>query len=257
MQIITDSKEYWDECGNAITGKFKLINSKIIFSGKNSIVFFDDVTVNNCTIFVRNSNSLLFVEKNKLSNIYQFVISENCNCIIRQGLTNGRMSIRVGEGNIIIGKDCMFSQDIYIQNHDGHPIYDIQTGNLLNPGKSIIIGDHVWLGESVSVMKGAQLGSGLVVGSKSFLSNKTYAHNTIYAGIPARPLKSNVFWKRLGLHVAPMNKRQEMLTDNSRDFIFNEQSLTYYRELDKLITNIATPADRLKFIKEYLKSNSQ
>ena len=40
MQIITDSKEYWDECGNAITGKFKLINSKIIFSGKNSIVFF-------------------------------------------------------------------------------------------------------------------------------------------------------------------------------------------------------------------------
>lgn len=253
MIICTESKPYSDNNGNSLSGDFTLNNSKICFGGQNNQVHLNDVVINNCTIFLRNSNSCLYIEKNKISNIYQFILSEDCNCIIREGLTNGRILIRVGEGNLIIGKDCMLSQNIYIQNHDGHPIYDIESGELQNPGKSIIIGDHVWVGESVSIMKGTNIGSGSVVGSKAFLSNNTYPNNSVIVGIPGKVVKSNIFWKRLGLHVVPKNKRNSMAIDLSKDFQYPFDSLMPYQNLDSELFKISDPKSRIEFIKLFLK----
>lgn len=255
MKIVSESREYSDDQGNVIKGVFHLNNSKIIFGGRDNFVFFNDVILNNCVLYLRNSKSLLYIEKNKIQNLQQFVISEQCNCIIRNGLTNGRISIRVGEGNLIIGKDCMFSQNIYIQNHDGHPIYDIETSSLLNPGQSIIIGDHVWIGESVSIMKGAKLGSGMVAGSKAFLANKEYKNNSIYAGIPAKELKTNIFWKRMGLHVVPIPRREEMRFDRSQEFQYSSTSLENYKKLDSQLLSINDPIDRFKIIQLSLRDN--
>lgn len=255
MLACTESKPYSDNKGNSVSGDFVLNNSRIYFGGQNNHVHLNNVIINNCTIFLRNSNSCLYIEKNQISNIYQFIISEDCNCIIREGITNGRILIRVGEGNLIIGRDCMLSQNIYIQNHDGHPIYDIESGELQNPGKSIIIGDHVWVGESVSIMKGTNIGSGSVVGSKAFLSNNMYPNNSVIVGIPAKVIKSNIFWKRLGLHVVSRDKRESMTIDHSKNFQYQHDSLVPYQYLDSELLKISDPRVRINFIKSFLIKN--
>ena len=47
--------------------------------------------------------------------------------------------------NIDIGRDSMFSFGINIQNHDGHLIFDSETGQRINYPKHIYIGEYVWV----------------------------------------------------------------------------------------------------------------
>lgn len=63
MKIASESREYSDDQGNVIKGVFHLNNSKIIFGGRDNFVFFNDVILNNCVPYLRNSKSLLYIEK--------------------------------------------------------------------------------------------------------------------------------------------------------------------------------------------------
>lgn len=250
MITITESKKYEDNNGNKILGKFKLKNTKIQFGGRNNIVYFDNVEVYNSTIYLRNNNSILYVEENKFGNIYQFILSENCVAYIGKGFTAGRTSIRVGDGNIFFGRDCMLAQDIYIQNHDGHAIYDIEKKTLINSGKSILIGEHVWIGEGVSIFKGAIIGSGSVIGSKSFVSNKEYPPNSIIAGVPAKVIRNNIFWTRDGLHCFSDDKRKNYIFNETTEFNFlaNDMVKRFY-ELDRSIKSTSDNKERLQILK--------
>lgn len=90
----------------------------------------------------------------------------------------------------------MFSQDIKIATGDGHPIYDLDTGELINANKDVIIKDKVWIGRGVSIHKGAIIPEGCVVGACSFVTKEFTEKNCIIAGVPAKVVKRNIRWER-------------------------------------------------------------
>lgn len=47
--------------------------------------------------------------------------------------------------NVVVGEDCMFSNDIQIRSSDSHSILDL-GGKRLNQADDIVIGKHCWLG---------------------------------------------------------------------------------------------------------------
>lgn len=102
-------------------------------------------------------------------------------------------------GKLYIGKDCMFSWDIELLIGDGHSIYDVQTGDVINDPCinfcTCAIGDHVWIGGECCIMAGAHIRTGTVVGYKSTV-NKAFPNNVILAGIPAKIVRENVTWGR-------------------------------------------------------------
>jgi acetyltransferase-like isoleucine patch superfamily enzyme len=98
-------------------------------------------------------------------------------------------------GELVIGAGCMFSTEIHMDVSDAHPIYDAASGERLNPPKPIVIEDRVWLGARVIVMKGATIGEGTVVGAGSIVVG-TLPAGCLAAGIPARPLRENIVWRR-------------------------------------------------------------
>lgn len=98
--------------------------------------------------------------------------------------------------DISLGSDCMISFGVSFRTNDAHGIYDLKTGDRINPPASIRLGDHVWVGQGCTVSKGSYIGNSSIIGAFSFLSNSTYDKNSIYAGTPARKVREGVVWDR-------------------------------------------------------------
>ena len=97
-------------------------------------------------------------------------------------------------GEVIVGDQCLFSHGISIRPSDAHRIFDLTSGERINPAAPIQIGNHVWIGEQVSIMKGAQIPDGCVVGIGSIVTGRFDTPNCILAGAPARIVRENIRW---------------------------------------------------------------
>lgn len=96
---------------------------------------------------------------------------------------------------IVIGKDCMFSEDIIVFTSDSHSIIDLNSGERINSAQDVFIDDHVWLAKSVTVLKGVQIGANSIVGIGSIVT-KNIPENSIAVGNPAKVIKTGVTWSR-------------------------------------------------------------
>lgn len=96
--------------------------------------------------------------------------------------------------SIKIGKDCMLSNNIIIRTSDSHPIFN-NDRQRLNPPKSIIIGNHVWIAPNTKIMKGSKIGDGAIIGSDTTITH-TIPPNALAVGRPAKIVKEDVHWTR-------------------------------------------------------------
>lgn len=110
-------------------------------------------------------------------------------------IQSGNIVCRGENKRIIIGNNCMFSNNITIRNTDSHRIFDIETNEVLNPVENVIIGNKVWLTQDVTIGKGSIIPDGCIVGTKSFVNKKFEEPNCILAGIPAKIVRKNVKWE--------------------------------------------------------------
>lgn len=132
-----------------------------------------------------------------MNNVRVNILGDDCTLYIDECFTMEGGSINLINGkDINIGKDCMFSGGIFIANGDFHTIIDMKSNVRINEGKSIRIGNHVWLGADVKVLKGSIIPDGCVVGTGAIVSGVQQVENAIYAGTPARCVKTNINWNR-------------------------------------------------------------
>lgn len=98
--------------------------------------------------------------------------------------------------DIVLGEDCMLSDQITVQSADQHAIVDIASGEIINTQrKRILIGDHVWLGRGSSALYGAEIGEGSILGFGAIANRPCPAHSLL-AGVPARVIREGVTWSR-------------------------------------------------------------
>ena len=178
------------------------------------------ITLKNLEILIRGDNNFILIEEGaKLENLKIHIsgshhrLSIGKNCIIQGGclwLSNEHGCLSIGEDTTIvnanigvseshkkicIGRDCMLAHGIEIRCSDSHSILDKTTGLRLNPGKSIEIGDHVWIGAHVRVLKGVHIGYQSVIGLGSLVT-RSIPCNSIAVGIPAAVKRQNINWVR-------------------------------------------------------------
>ena len=98
--------------------------------------------------------------------------------------------------SVVIGEDCMLSNDVYLRTHDGHAIVDLNSREILNPGGCVRLRNRVWLAQDVLCLGPLDIGAGSIVGAKS-LAKGDVGPSTLVGGVPARVLRDNVGWSRV------------------------------------------------------------
>ncbi|MDO5397524.1 MAG: hypothetical protein Q4G33_06305 [bacterium] len=225
--ILHGAKDYFDERGNRVIGYIPE-NIEIQFIGENALIEVGE----NFNVrgegkrFRLCSNSRLIIGNNvKMGewgtfNAYEegvIEISDNARFADGSFISvyqNAKIffgkDFSMEEGNTILclpynlisfGADTMMSRSVFVQSNDGHPIFNVNTGENLNCTKEIcqqrkiIIGDHVWIGQSAILLYNTDVGSGSIIGAGSLVKGK-FPNNCSIAGVPARIIKSDVAWNR-------------------------------------------------------------
>lgn len=251
MQTIEKESELLNVVDNLIIGNIsQLKNSKIVFYGKNNILFCEDsIILSDSLIEFGADNSIIFLRKS--SHDYKLsirIFNNSAVYIDSDNYFNEPLNAIVSEGsNLVVGKDCMFSTGISIMTADHHLIYDIDSLERLNSSKSIYIGDHVWIGQNSTILKGTKIDSGSIIGALSLVPGITIENNSIYAGNPAKMIKNNIFWNGACVHKWKeeetkksekydkfIEKKEELNID---DFIYNyDDSISLdYDDIDKYL----------------------
>lgn len=110
-------------------------------------------------------------------------------------IESGHIASTEGQ-TIIIGDDCMFSNDIEIRNGDSHAIVDMENGLRTNKAQAVTIGNHVWLTTHCRVLKGSSIPDDCIIGNSAVVSGRLEKSHAIYGGSPLRILKENKTWDR-------------------------------------------------------------
>lgn len=169
------------------------------FHGKdNHILIYEGTIFRNCALilisdmYIEIKNSIFQINNLKIfGNSSEVTIGENFSC--------WGVEIRCHEQKtaVKIGDNCMFSEEILIYPTDVHTIYCENTGKLLNRGKPILIGNHVWCSRGVKFCKGSVIGNDNIISLEAIVTDSTETkNNVIIGGSPAKIIKENINWSR-------------------------------------------------------------
>ena len=115
------------------------------------------------------------------------------------GLTSNRTNMLAEgpEGAVLVGDDAMFATGITLRTSDSHAIIDLGSRRQVNVPRPVVIGPHVWIGQEALVMKGVTVGAGSIVAGRAVVT-RPVPPRALAAGVPARIIRENVSWSRLG-----------------------------------------------------------
>lgn len=177
---------------------------KIKSYGKNNVINIDKTaSTRRVTVEIYGDNNTVIVDEGAYLHNFSIRIGfPNCfveNCVVKIGKNTSINSalIQLGESDskVEIGSECMFSYGIEINCTDQHCIFD-ENDNLLNVGKSVTIGSHVWVCKKVTIMKNTNVPDGCILAEGCVVTKSFEKPNCVIAGVPARVTKENIRWER-------------------------------------------------------------
>lgn len=183
---------------NCIFNKSYVYKSIIKIRGESNTVSIKDGFVANCQLTISGKfNSITFDSNERIRNLDIQIRGEHNLIKIGKGTSiGGARMINIGKNNnIIIGEQCMLSDCIEIWSSDSHPIYDLESGQIINEEKPIKIGNKVWIGSHVKILKGTEIGDNSVIAMGTIVTKNVPA-NVIYGGNPGRIIKHNITWDK-------------------------------------------------------------
>ncbi len=171
-------------------------DASIQIEGDDNVVEIAEGARLGMTIVVRGNGNRIVIGRDCWLHGFSNLITDRATLIVGARTTMVQGSLQLHEPlTLTIGEDCMISSQVYVSVSDIHPIHDRTTGVRINAGRSVEIGDHVWLGLRTMVMKGARIGTGSVTAAGSIVSGEVPPH-CIVGGAPARVMRRDIRWSR-------------------------------------------------------------
>ena len=173
---------------------------KIIKGSNNSIIIGRNVRTDGTLFRIIGHNNRIQIEQGCIIGPHCSFWMEGNNISIKVGASTTftelcHINAQEDGSSIEIGEGCMFSNHIIVRTSDSHPIYDMTSLQRMNSAQPVKIGKQVWIAPDSRIMKGADIGEGCIIGSNTMV-NKTIPPHSLAVGMPAKVVKSNVFWTR-------------------------------------------------------------
>lgn len=174
----------------------------VLFRGvfnRNQIMLGRNVVLKNCRFEICGTRNFIKIGDDCRICGLRVYINSDCNRLIigRNTIVNASKDQRTlfnpcNGGEISIGDNCLFSNNIELHTTDYHKI--ISDGVNVNLTKNIVIGKHCWIGLQTLILKGTVLPDNVIVGAKSLVNRQIEESNVIIAGNPAKIIKRDVNW---------------------------------------------------------------
>ncbi|MGL4885817.1 MAG: acyltransferase [Aeromonas veronii] len=178
---------------------------EVIFMGRQGgVVEIEEGAIFHNTKIYIGSQGYVHIKKTHLRGIRNTKIEMACSCKFKSLYIDSGCSIEssrfalVNDDDIIvkIGKNCMLSSTILFRACDGHTMFDVATGEVLNRTKPIVLGDHIWVGSEVVFLKGAEIPNNCIVGTRSIVTKRYTEEFTAITGSPASVVRRGINWDR-------------------------------------------------------------
>lgn len=174
------------ECSNITFGMIKI--------GLGDAGIFDSIfsrtiwQIDGCVKF--KGNNVLIGHGSKIS------VGKEGELEIGENFTITAESSIVCHYKIKFGNNILISWENLFLDTDFHQIYNFKNKELINPNKSIVIGNNVWIGCRNTILKGTCINDNCIIGSNSLVNKKIKETNVILAGNPVKIVKENIYWKK-------------------------------------------------------------
>lgn len=266
MQIITDTSEISTLTDNQIIGPLALQKARVIFHGKNNILYCDDsygvpAQLTGCTIKFAGDNAVVYLCASRKP--IRINLTMNNQTVFYCGhdtFFNEALRAIVSEHTcVLIGNTCLMSLGAWMRTADPHPIYDCETHTRINVSRSIFLGDHVWIGQGTGMLKGTQIGSGSIIGAQAMLAGKRVPSNTVWGGNPARLLRRGVFFLGSSVHGYSKADTEKSMHFRRDDFIYTHspEDAVPFDDIDAALDAFATPQERVHYLDELRKNTAK
>lgn len=195
---------------------------KVNFHGKNNKVILHEpykLLENNFVDMAHNNGEFILESSDMpICNLRIYRMMNNSKVHIGKNFScRGVLVSMSGESGLAlkIGNNCLFSSGIEVQPTDSHAVLDFESKKVLNRGKNITIGNHVWCSRNVTFLKGSHIPDNSVIATKCVVT-KDYRGESeggggiVVGGVPAKILKRNITWsKDSPEYVERMSKKNE------------------------------------------------
>lgn len=206
-------------------------NIKIEINGNNNIVTVAKGVYETLNIIINGNGHNVTIEENVNVESALFIYIEDHFSVVHIGknttFVGTDITVADNYNSVIIGEDCMFSNQVSILASDFHSIIDVESGERINFSKGIHIQNHVWIGQGISILKNVEIGENSIIALGSIV-NRSLPNNSMWGAI--RILKNGVTWsrKRLG---------NEILCENvNLDFVKIDPSCSPKYAIDKIVS---------------------
>lgn len=167
--------------------------------GKNKVIKNAVVILSRCsgslTINFANDDAIIIFGEGCQGH-YDLRVFRNAFFCAGDNTTSNGARIILDKSLVVLGSDCLLSDEILIQSSDQHGIIDLTTGEIINDTYHLVIVErHAWIGRRATLMPDIRIGEGSIIGACSVVTRDVPA-TTIAAGVPAKALKSNHTWSR-------------------------------------------------------------
>jgi acetyltransferase-like isoleucine patch superfamily enzyme len=163
----------------------------------NKVHFGEGVRTQNLRISIQGSgNKILIGARTVIRGSINISGDNHTVTVGEDGLLRG-VAIICREGcGLRIGNGVLTSTKVSIRTSDSHSIFDLSTGERTNPGRPVMIGDHVWIAREVSIGKGVSIPNDCIIAARSFVTKSFEEEHILIGGMPARILKTGVTWAK-------------------------------------------------------------
>ncbi len=180
-----------------------LRNIKILFHGHNDPLLFEAIvlvfySIPDIYISISASGQNIYFGKGCKGSWVFRLFGENASAHIDEQTTcNGAEVFINDNGQLLVGKDCMFAGGISLHVGDNHAVFDMESAVVLNYRKNpyIDIKNHVWVGQRATIIGDCNIGVGAVIASNSVCLIDVL-DCSLLAGNPGKIKKNNISWTR-------------------------------------------------------------
>lgn len=109
-----------------------------------------------------------------------------------ENFTNSAECSIICTNRIDIGDNVVVSWNTTIIDTDLHKVENVNTNELYEESREIIIGNNVWIGMGSTVLKGCVIPTGCIIAANAVVTKVFLTDNTILAGNPAVEKKHGV-----------------------------------------------------------------